>query len=37
MCAILTVPELTACFRSKAHRTLHSINVSSLFSVVSSS
>lgn len=26
---MLTVPELTACFRSTKHRTLHSINVSS--------
>jgi hypothetical protein len=34
MCAILTVPELTSCFRSEAHRTLHSINVSSLSSVL---
>eukprot|EP01043_Picozoa_sp_COSAG02_P044135 COSAG02_NODE_3910_length_6056_cov_3.352694_3_plen_66_part_00 len=34
MSAILTVPELTTCFRSEAHRTLHSINVSSLSSVV---
>eukprot|EP01046_Picozoa_sp_COSAG06_P024732 COSAG06_NODE_2034_length_7781_cov_9.499089_3_plen_68_part_00 len=32
MCAILTVPELTSCFRSEAHRTLHSINVSGLSS-----
>ena len=34
MCAILTVPELTAHCRSEAHRTLHAINVRSGLSSV---